>query len=277
MIEEGGTVKSRYYRKPQKKDITLHQNSHHPGPTKVATIRNFYRTAEIMSTGPQEAEYSRVMIDKLLNKNGYMNPRNHLHTRSTRTRNVNRTNKKHLTILKIAYISEYTSNRIRNTIKTSGLPIRPIFIPGRKLKDVFVRSRPYDQPICILGNQENCPICPLITGGNTCAIMNILYHIMCLLCEECYGGETMRVSHDRFSEHLRAANNPSKYPTNAIGQHYAEYHPGSKAQLSFKIVKRFRDTARRKISESLYIIRQGTRINKREEMGHIRNTLSGLF
>ena len=131
----------------------------------------------------------------------------------------------------------------------------------------------------MLGNKKNVQYVPwsqnIIPG--TCAIKNILYHVICLICDECYGGETMRVSHGRFSEHLRAANNPSKYPINAIGQHYAEYHNGLKAQLSFKIVKRFRDTARRKICESLYIIKQGTRINKREEMPHLRNTLSGLF
>ena len=63
-------VKSIYHRKSQKKNITLHRNSHHPESTKIETIPNFYRTAEHMSTGTQEEEQSRVIIDNLLDKMG---------------------------------------------------------------------------------------------------------------------------------------------------------------------------------------------------------------
>ena len=142
-------------------------------------------------------------------------------------------NKGPLIPLEVGYISEYASNRIRNAIKKSGLPIQPVFVPGRKLKDIFVRSRPHDKPTCILGNPQKCHICPLFIDGSNCAIKNFLYHILCELCYEAYGGETLRVAHNRFSEHLRAANNPSTYPNNAIGQHYAMHHQGCSAKLSF--------------------------------------------
>ena len=179
--------------------------------------------------------------------------------------------------MKIGYISEYTSNSIRNRIKKSGLPICPVFLPGRKLKDIFSKSRPFDTPECKLGNPEKCHICPLITDGKSCTIKNFLYRVTCLFCSAAYGGETLRFGHDRFCEHLRAANNPAKYPVNAIGQHYEKYHKGCTARLSFKIVKWFKYKANRKISECLYIIREGTKINNKEELARLTNFLSALF
>ena len=49
--------------------------SHHPTSTKEAVVNNYYNTANAVSSGPVEREHSINMVDKLLEKNGYNQPR----------------------------------------------------------------------------------------------------------------------------------------------------------------------------------------------------------
>ena len=142
-IDSDGDLLSRYYRKPQKKNITLHQLSHHPENTKTEVIKNFYRTAEEVSIGPGNTEYSCEIVDNLLRRNGYSNPRS-VHQTAKNNRVKTAKNQQELTPLRIGYVSEQVSNKIRNYIKRSKLPIRPIFLPGNKLRTMFVKSRPWE-------------------------------------------------------------------------------------------------------------------------------------
>ena len=52
-IDENGYLHSRFYRKEQKKNITLHQKSHHQWATKVAVVNNFYKTASEVASHPE--------------------------------------------------------------------------------------------------------------------------------------------------------------------------------------------------------------------------------
>ena len=61
-IGDKGKVSSRYYRKPQNKGITLNAMSHHPASTKEAVVNNYYNTANAVSSGPEEKEYSMCIL-----------------------------------------------------------------------------------------------------------------------------------------------------------------------------------------------------------------------
>ena len=74
-IDEQGTLHHKFYRKKQKMKITLHANSHHDEGTKVATIKNFYKTAAHCSSTPEYKEESMKIVDNLLVNNGYQDPR----------------------------------------------------------------------------------------------------------------------------------------------------------------------------------------------------------
>ena len=222
MITSEGEICSRYYRKPQNKGITLHSKSHHLESTKREVVKNFYKTAIEVSSGPNELQHSLNIVDNLLNGNGYQNPRNFGNLSKDKKRRKTKNNKKseNLVSLVIPFTTTSTSNKIRSKIRQLKLPVRAVFTPGRTLKDQFCKSRPLDTKICELGNQKNCRICPLIVNGN-CSTKQVVYQVTCLLCkdknnyENIYIGETDRPCHDRFSEHLRAAKSPSSYPENA--------------------------------------------------------------
>ena len=66
---------SKFYRKPQKKNIVLHARSHHCLKIKVKTAKNFYYTTENSYTTPEFVEESLQVVDKLLRYNEYKNPR----------------------------------------------------------------------------------------------------------------------------------------------------------------------------------------------------------
>jgi len=58
MVDSTGNVNTRLYRKPQKKNITLHWRSHHTTQTKREVAKNFYRTARKVSSGPEQIDHS---------------------------------------------------------------------------------------------------------------------------------------------------------------------------------------------------------------------------
>ena len=110
-VDEDGIVhsNSKFYRKKQKKNITLHYLSHHSLQTKVRAIKQFYRTAEASSSSPEYAEESKLVIDRLLRCNGYDNPRQYIDYRYK----GGETNKGELSksvVIKLPYISETVSD-----------------------------------------------------------------------------------------------------------------------------------------------------------------------
>ena len=96
-IEADGTLVTRYYRKPQNKGIILHSRSHHPESTKSEVLKNFYRTAVEVSSGPEELQHSLNIVDELARGNGYQ-PRG-----SSSVQPTNRKRKKKKEGLGLAY------------------------------------------------------------------------------------------------------------------------------------------------------------------------------
>ena len=144
---------SKFYRKPQKKNVVLHARSHHYLKIKVETAKN---TAENSSTTPESVEESLQVVDKLLHYNGYKNPRD-LRTSKQGVSSVYDKDKGHTLVhLKLPYMSEAISKQIVKFVRKQKLPVKVIFTPGRKLRDIFCSSRPYDKPKC---TRRNCVVC----------------------------------------------------------------------------------------------------------------------
>ena len=269
-IEPDGSVTSRLYRKPQQKDVTLHKNSCHPESVKNNTLANLYSEAEKISSGPQEREHSFKILDDVLTKNGYRDPRNHQKQRRRTNRSTTPDNR---TVLNLDFISDSISNRIRNHIKQNNLPIKVTFSPARKLRNILCNNRPYDRKSC---TNSSCKICPLlITENKDCEVKNVVYKVKCRICDQIYIGETCRRAHDRLGEHLRYSTFPLT-PSNinqAFAIHYSTLHAGLSPDLEFDILKIESNTVRRKIAEAMFILKFNPSINKREELDNIKRFL----
>ena len=174
----------------------------------------------------------------------------------------------------LPYISETISNNIKRYIISHQLPIRPVFTPGSKLRDIFCSSRPYDKKTCY---NRSCCICPNFSDNSDCSILGPVYKIICNLCQQVYIGETSRTAHERLMEHRRYATSPDTYPEEALSVHYKEFHRLSpdkdepnkaayvKPDLTFSILCRELSTVKRKIKEAFYIVNQKPEINNKEE------------
>ena len=234
-INSDGILSSRYYREPQSKDITLNYHSHHQQTTKEAVAKNYYRTAIQASSGPVELQHSFNIVDSVLKQNGYPCPLSYATAAGVNT--LKRQNNNKYVTLTLPYTTEKDANRNRNYIKANKMQVRPVFTPERTLKQTFSKSRPLDNNKCVLGNPERCTIFPIISNS-TCSIRGAVYQILCGLCNSDikYQGETDRLLHHRLKEHVRAAANPTAYPENALGQHYAELHKNCNVTLHVYIL-----------------------------------------
>ena len=259
-----GELEYKYYRKEQKKQITLNFRSHHPMKTKVEVARNFYKTASISSSSPDFTEESYRVIDKLLENNGYANPRQFIDYKLKTVRTQQDPDAKTVT-LKLPYLSEEICHQILKFIKNTRLPISVVFLPGIKLKELFCASRPYDRRQCV---NSSCLICPRLTTDRVdCSKMAPIYKITCNLCHQTYIGESSRSLHDRLSEHLRFANNPTcrSYMEEPLAVHYNTLHSGQSADLTFELIGSESNTIIRKIQEAHLIFTLKPEINDKEE------------
>ena len=166
--------------------------------------------------------------------------------------------------LKVPYISEFVSYEILRFVKRRGLKISVTFTPGRKLQDIFCKSRPLDGSKC---TSNNCNICQMLEDNVNCYTSHPVYMITCNLCNEVYIGKSSRTLSHRLSEHLRYARNPNStsYRDEALAVHYRDQHAGLQPLLSFKLLAVERSTITRKISEALYIQRFNPQLNDKEE------------
>jgi hypothetical protein len=272
-IDAEGKVHHRFYRKTQNKGITLHQKSHHPDSVKEECKKNFYRNATNASSGPQELSHSVKIIDDLMGKNGHQPLGQSASNRRRRTRR--RQNSSDSVPLTLPFISGAVCNKIRNYIKSNKLPIRVIFTPGKKLQDIFCRSRPLDKKTCDLGNSNNCEICPKLTG-TTCSTKGAVYLVTCELCGKRYCGETERSLHARLMEHRQAARNPRSNPENSLGQHYASQHRNQTPELAYRLLDIQSRTVRRKVVEAMYIMRESPELNDRSELSYLYKYLVNM-
>ena len=115
-IGTDGSLSNRYYRKTQKKNITLHSKSHHPLRTKVEVAKNFYKTAERSSSSSDLAEESKLVTGNLLRANGYEDPRSFIKTRIP-TPKMDYVSMDDKVCLKIPDVSEFVSYEILRFIK----------------------------------------------------------------------------------------------------------------------------------------------------------------
>ena len=173
-------------------------------------------------------------------------------------------------ILSLPYISELASTNIKRFIRSHDLPIRVIFTPGKKLRDIFCSSRPYDKPVCF---NNKCIICPNLLDGSDCESKGVIYKIVCNLCFEKYIGEICRACHQRLMEHSRNATSPSIYPDEPMSIHYDQCHHGQTPNLSYSILDRETSTVRRKIKEAFYIVTEKPRLNNKSELSTLERFL----
>ena len=165
--------------------------------------------------------------------------------------------------LKLPYINEATSRKFRDAVKHSGLPVKIVEKPGRRLKDLLTDSRPLDKAQC---SNKNCRTCTSLSLDNgDCMSRNTIYKITCTLdnCFETYGGETYRPLYHRFD-----VDKP-------LAKHYRKKHPNynGKPQLKLEIVDKGSSLIDRKIKEAKFLVHNKPSLNDKSELNNLTQFL----
>ena len=111
------------------------------------------------------------MVDDLARKNGYKPLRPVPLTRTSRRNN--KPSDLYKVPLKLPYVSEEVSSKIRSYIKKKKLAVRPIFTPGRTLSQIFASPALLTRDCArwgILKTAKSAPLSPmaLVTRGTWC-------------------------------------------------------------------------------------------------------------
>ena len=241
-----------------------------------------YKTAETIASNTENKQHSIKMVDELLKNNGYNNRvLEQIKTRSKNKIPKKRKNTGKSSTLKMPYLSDQCTAKIKCAAEKYKLPVRVITTPGLKLKNILTASKPLDKPQC---PNKNCVTCKALktTSNGKCSDSNVIYHMNCekKKCQPInighYDGETYRPTHCRFTEHYRAAKNPSakSYLNNPWAKHYKQHHPGCKEpEIGLKIIARATTTNERKIKEARVILKNNSDLNDKNEQTDLRRFL----
>ena len=162
--------------------------------------------------------------------------------------------------------------RYLDTSENGGYLFLLIFLPGRKLRDIFCNSRPLDRTS---SSSIICNICERLKDNVDCRTAHPVYKIMYLICDQVYCGENSRSLNERLSEYWRFASNPNKpsYKEKALAVHYREMHLNLLPQLKFKLLHSERNTIMRKIYVAYVINYLKPEINDKDECISVKRFL----
>ena len=161
-------------------------------------------------------------------------------------------------VLKIPYINEQHTREIKDIIRSSNIPVIPIFVSGINLDNLFTSTLHNTNPVC---SHRNCPI-----KSNFCHQKNVVYELTCNICQHKYIGETKRELHHRLNEHFKALKD-KRTETSAVAEHFVNNHP-TKEIINFpftvKILNKCRDMPDRCIREACNIRKRQPKLNRNE-------------
>ena len=278
-IDEDGKFNIRWYRKPQKKPIILHKNSHHTESTKTELIKNVFNTVETISSSAENLAYGNQKAIDLIKSNGYTDEHIPNRKRRSRKKSSKKNISKNYTTLQLPFINESVTHKIKSEINKSGLPLKLISTPGTSLRKLLTNSRPLDKPLC---PRSNCYTCKNSSKTGTCMTSNTIYSITCNNCPKNsegthpqYIGETGRSLHERFGEHFKNARNPccKSYDNKSMAKHFRNNHLGETPNLHLDILCKNNKTLSRKINEALLQQQLKPVLNGKEELLHSKQFL----
>jgi hypothetical protein len=259
----------KWYSKNIHSDICLNYYSNHPFYMKKNFFINCYKT--VRSHCSKEIYFKQCwekMTNRLL-QNGYThsliqkilacylkNSSNKIQPKNSQTHQIN---------LKLPFINESHLKKMKILINRSGFNFRIISTPGQNLINVLQnKNRSSIKDGC------DCITCHFVKPKYTCNTKNVVYKIVCLICNDIYIGKTSRNIGIRFNEHCRSIN--KKDHRNPLVEHYLNNHIDSQftcSSISLKILAKQLNPLQTSICEAQYISKLLPQINRKFERSYI--------
>ncbi|XP_033108664.1 uncharacterized protein LOC117110160 [Anneissia japonica] len=184
VIQNGGSINIKIYRKPTHTDQYLNFNSNHPLQHKLGVINTLYYRANSLVTKEEDKIHECLHIDQALNRCGYPN---WAINRATRRHKGKVDYQRHKTTNKGLAVIPYikgVSETLKRTFET--FDITTCFKPTCTLRQLLVSPKDKSQKKDITGAIYHIPCQGKTTSGK---------------CKDSYIGESERTLKTRFLEH----------------------------------------------------------------------------
>ncbi|EYC42711.1 hypothetical protein Y032_0521g2875 [Ancylostoma ceylanicum] len=264
----GGSRVTKWYRKPNNKNIIVHCRSAHPQQMKRAVVKNMFRTAAEVCSGEAERKESIALAKHIAASNGYKVGGSNARSRRLQAPR-SKSPKKDKIPFKLPFVSDEVSTAIRRCLRKVNLDslVTVVDLPPDNLKRQLVRNRLYDR-FC---PTPGCIICPNGKGGD-CMGSGIIYLISCSECGDEYIGETARPLCLRIKEHLEGkARSRESTP---LGAHRLHRHGGADFGVKVSILAHEQQISARKSLEAFWIHAKNPKMNRKEECLSITRELA---
>lgn len=183
-------------------------------------------------------------------------------------------------VLKIPYISEVMTRKVKRALRTHGVNARVVTTPGTSVRNMIMKTH---------GQQITDCKCKLCTNNIDCTTRHFVYKAKCLICWKSYIGASYRPAADRIKEHessIRLQNDKSALTKHFLQDHHDllpsplsqllnNHHKGSRdmdtffKNFDFSIIKRCRDTLDTFINEGIEIRDERPEINGKDGNGFV--------
>ena len=257
-VSPSGQYTTELYFKTMASPLIIHFTSAQPMQVKLAVLHSELLRAKRTGSNGEAIERGVEKVKNVFLANGYPNriiTRAVFKIKHTRERNntQNRnTLNQNTTFISLPFIDDDLSRKINAKVRASGLPIKIAWQKGQTVSSILVCSA-LTPPNCPSGN-KTCYACKAGVQGK-CTTKNVVYEIKCTICKDSdYIGETKRQIRLRFNEHLRDAKNKTR--DTPFGDHMRVHHSDTtiaNTSLSIRILRRCKDVASLKITESKFI------------------------
>ena len=263
-VSPSGKYITELYFKPTASPIIIHFTSAQPMQVKLSVLHSELLRAMRTGTDDEAVERGIAKVTNIFLSNDY--PLRTIKRAVFKAKHSGHLKRKHncntqnTTFISLPFIDDDLSRKINAKVRTSELPIKIAWQRGQTVSSILTRSA-LNPPNCPSGN-KTCHACEAGVAGR-CTTKNVVYEIKCTLCQDTnYIGETKRPVRLRFNEHLRDAKN--KTSDTPFGEHMRNQHPDagiSSTTLNIKILRRCKDVASLKITESKCIRDMNPKLN----------------
>ena len=234
VVRRGERLETRLFSKSTHSGTIFPWNSNAPTSTKRAVLLGELHRAFSRSTNPEFAAYSRTLIIKRFENNGYpirfiKDTIRRYDTRSSDPKEEEHSKQKRLYV-RMPFVSEAHKRQCLSLLRRTGLSDRVTlwFDGGNSLRRIF--HPPKERQIC----DNKCKTCPSNANGRKeCLTKHVIYEISCSVCSKIYIGESSRIIKQRILEHMNVNNKSS-----AVVQHFLTVHADTPIAFNWKVIHR---------------------------------------
>jgi hypothetical protein len=246
--------------KPNHSNNSLRIDSWIPNSVKTNYIRNSIQTVTNRCSNKTLEAAAMHRLSTRFAKNGFHKVPVFTRPKKNKNKKAEQNGNNNI-FLKLDFVNDRLSRKIRNIVKKYDFPIQLINKPSKNLNQMLNTHKNRN-----VSKHENCSTCDHLPVDFSCVDRFLVYKFQCQLCNQLYIGETSRPFHYRYKEHMRSLNIKDK--KSALSQHALDIHKQANltiADFSLSILYKCRSPVETRLTEARAISIYGPNINRKNE------------